>query len=231
MSSRATIPTRRAMAGTSLLEHASPAIWEAIDRISRDVRLDAGQTLFAQGDPGDALYVVEDGAIEISVLSPGGRKLSLNVMGPGDVFGEIALLDAGGRSASAMALLPSRLRQARRADLMAAMRASPDIATDFIDLLCERLRWVNGLLEDQAFLPLPVRLAKRLLDLEEKMGDRSGAVQISQAELADFLGATREAVARVLAAWRRRGWVELSRGVVRVADRTALDGVAGALDE
>jgi CRP-like cAMP-binding protein len=115
--------------------------------------------------------------------------------------------------------------------LFAALQADADLAFDFIQLLCGRLRWVSDLLEDRAFLPLPVRLAKRLLFLVDHIGDEGGTVPVSQGDLADFVAATREGVAKTLGIWRRRGWVYLTRGAVTVTDRAALAGVAGALDE
>jgi CRP-like cAMP-binding protein len=106
------------------------------------------------------------------------------------------------------------------------MRSSPELALQFVDLLCERLRTVSAKLEERAFLALPARLASRLLHLDDKIGDGGGGVAISQADLADFAGATREGVAKILAEWRALGWVSLSRGTVRILNRRALDAVA-----
>ena len=224
-------PLDHVFGGSSVLSGATDELRSLIERLAVEVEVEAGQTLFYQGDEGDALYMVDAGAVEISVVSSGGRKLSLNVMLPGDVFGEIALIDAKARTASATALRPSRLRCVRREDVFAALRARADLAFDFIQLLCARLRWVSDLLEDRAFLSLPARLAKRLLFLAEQMADENGVIPVSQSDLADFVAATREGVAKTLATWRRRGWVKLSRGTVTVVDRAALEGVAGALDE
>lgn len=214
-----------------ILSHATESLWRAIDDLAVELALPAGQTLFLQGDDGDALYFVDEGAVEISVLSPAGRKLSLNVMRAGDVFGEIALLDASNRTATAATIQPTKLRRVQRRDLFDLMNKRTELAFEFIHLLCSRLRWVHELLEDRTFLPLPVRLAKRLLILMDQVGKDDGAIRISQADLADFLGATREGVAKVLASWRQRAWIELARSTVRIADRKALEGVAAALDD
>lgn len=185
------------------------------------LELSPGEMLFGQGDDGDAFYIVETGEIEISVHAPDGRKLALDVMSAGEVFGEIALF-GGDRTATATALAESTVRRVRRADVISAIRDEPRLALDFIELLCVRLRSVSVRLEERAFLPLADRLAKCLLRLAEKVGEEDGTVTVSQADLADFVGATREAVAKCLAGWRSAGWINLSRGSVRIVDRAAL---------
>jgi CRP-like cAMP-binding protein len=102
------------------------------------------------------------------------------------------------------------------------LRKRPELALQFIDLLCARLRELSGKLEERAFESVPVRLASRLLYLDSKLGHQ-GRVAVSQAELADFVGATREGVAKALATWRTRNWVALSRGTVHILDRAALE--------
>lgn len=212
------------------MAEASPALRAALERVAKPVTVEAGAVLFSQNDPADALYILDDGEIEISVLSAGGRKLGLEVVTAGELFGEIGLF-AGSRTACATALGRARLRAVRRADLLAAIEHEPRLALEFIDILCERLRIVSSKLEDRWFLPLPTRLARRLLHLAEKRAAADGRVPVSQADLADFAGATRESVARALAVWREQGWVELSRGAIRVTNPQALEALAAAEDE
>ena len=192
--------------------------------------LGAGEVLFSQGDPGDAVYVVERGEVEISVLSLDGRKLALDIQRPGEVFGEIALF-GGDRTATATAITACVLRRIRRADVLEALRHRPELALEFIDILCERLRALSRKLEERSFLPVPVRVASRLLYLDGKLGGAGGEVAVSQADLADFVGATREAVAKTLAVWRARNLVALSRGSVRILDRAELEAVAASFRE
>ncbi len=188
--------------------------------------LRSGEVLFSQGDPGDSFYVIEHGEIEISVLANDGRKLALDILRDGEVFGEIALF-GGERTATAAALADCVLRQIRRADVLATLRRKPDLALDFIEALCDRLRSLSRKLEERAFLPVPVRLANRLLYLDAKLG-AAGRVTVSQADLADFVGATREGVAKVLAVWRSRNWVAVSRGSIEILERAALERVGDA---
>jgi CRP/FNR family transcriptional regulator, cyclic AMP receptor protein len=214
----------------SIFSAASPELRAAIERTAVGVTLAPGEFLFSQGDDADSFYILDEGDIEIGVLSPGGRKLALEVMTPGEIFGEIGLF-AGKRTASASAIGRARLRRVRRGDLLAAIRTEPDLALQFIDLLCERLRVVSEKLEERSFMPLPARLARRLLHLADKLAPTDGVIPVSQAALADFAGATREAVAKTLAVWRARGWVGLSRGVVQVRDKEALLLLAESADD
>jgi CRP-like cAMP-binding protein len=210
-----------------ILSGASAGLRQIVEGLAKRVHYEAGTTLFMQGDAGDTVYLVRDGEIEISVLSPAGRRLALDVMRKGDLLGEIALF-GGSRTATATTLKPCLLDQVRRADVLAAIRERPELALQFIDLLCDRLRSVSAKLEERTFMALPARMASRLLHLDGKIGDGSGSVPVSQAELADFVAATREGVAKTLAEWRDLGWVALSRGKVRILDRRALESAAQA---
>lgn len=214
----------------SVFSAASPELLAAVERAAVRVEVAAGTVLFQQGDEADAFYIVDDGEIEISVTSQGGKKLTLEIMTRGEIFGEIGLF-AGARTAGAMATGPARLRRVRRADLMASIRAEPALALQFIDMLCARLRVTSKMLEERTFLPLPTRLAGRLLHLGEKVGSKDGVVSVSQADLADFAGATREAAAKTLAGWRARGWIGLSRGAVQILDKPALAMLADSGDD
>jgi CRP-like cAMP-binding protein len=186
-----------------------------------------GEILFRSGDPGDALYGVVTGRIRISTGNADGREIFLNIMEPGDTFGEIALLDGGTRTATATAIEASELVSIRRAPLFELLEREPKSALELLRLCGERLRWTSGLLEDAAFLDAPARLAKRLLSLGELHGEKAGGgyrIRISQEELANFLGVSRQAVNEQLQDWKARGWVELGRGSVTVKDAAALRG-------
>lgn len=208
----------------SILAAATPDLRHAVDTVARDVPVAAGEVVCRQGETGDAFFIIDDGEIEISVLSADGRKLVLDVMTRGEIFGEIALF-GGTRTATATASCAGTLRRVRRADVMRVVRAQPDLALELIDLLCARLRAVSAKLEERAFSPVPMRLAGRLLYLADKVGDRDGGIAVTQSELADLVGATREAVAKTLGDWRSRNWIALSRGSVRLLDRAMLERI------
>jgi CRP-like cAMP-binding protein len=144
--------------------------------------------------------------------------VTLNILGPGDVFGEIALLDGKPRTAEAVAIEPCELFVVQRRDLLPLLGRDLGLAIRIIELLCARLRWVSDRREDAALLPMEARLARALLMLAEDYGSD---VQTSQQELADLVGASREKVNQQLQAWQREGLIALrrSRIMVTAADR------------
>ncbi|HEY8381235.1 MAG TPA: Crp/Fnr family transcriptional regulator [Microvirga sp.] len=195
---------------------------EAIDAITTLCvarRLDAEEVLFLKGDPGDALYAVRRGRVRIATGTEAGRRLTLNLLGPGDVFGEVALLDGSGRTADAIAAEPSELFMVYRRDFLDLLERQPKVAVQIIELLCQRIRWMSDRMEESVLLPLRARLAQRLLALSEDYG---AELDVSQEELAIFIGASRESVNRQLQAWRREGVVELGRSRIRLIDRARL---------
>ena len=162
---------REFLARHDLLGHLTP---EELDRLlapARVERLDEGQVLFRKGDPGDRLYVVLSGRISIGTTSEAGKEVVFNVLGRGEVFGEIALLDGKARTADATAMAESHLLVLDRADFMPFLERHPEVAARLIAVLCERVRWISESYEDALFLELPARLAKRLLVLAQSHGE------------------------------------------------------------
>src|SRR6478752_10139932 len=125
-------------------------------------QLGLGEMLFQKGDPGDALYGVRRGQIRIETGASDGSRLTLNFMGPGDLFGEVAVLDGESRSADATAGEASELFVLRREDFLAFLESEPKVAIKIIMLLCQRIRWQSERMEESMLQPLPVRLARRL---------------------------------------------------------------------
>ena len=206
----------------------SPAL-ERIAELAGQRSFRAGEIVFSQGDPGDALYAVVTGKIRISAGAADGREIFLNIMEPGDTFGEIALLDGGTRTASATATVPSELVSIRRDHFLGLLEREPRVALELLRLCGERLRWTSGLVEDAALLNASARLAKRLLSLGQLHGEHTGngvVLRISQEDLASFLGVSRQVVNQYLQDWKARGWVNLGRGVVIVRDEVALRNTA-----
>ena len=188
-------------------------------------RFQADDVIFRKDDPGTGLYGVVSGRVVVVADSAKGRELILNVFGPGEYFGEIALLDGEGRTATAIAREPSELLFLDRRHFMPFLARNPDVTTHIIQLLCRRLRRTNDLMEDSIFLPVSLRLAKQLQALVDVYGLQAEAeptFPVSQAELGRMLGVSREIVARQLAIWRRAGLVEMQRGRITLRDRAAL---------
>ena len=216
------IPIKFDLAKSELVKYLRKENQTLLIANSTKVSLTAGQNLFFQHDPGDAIYIVKFGAIEINIMSRDGKKLSLNVMQAGDVFGEIAALDGGLRTATATAVEPSELLRLDRAKMFQLIGQHPDLAMDFFQVLCARLRWVSQQVEDMALLDIEGRLANRLLILHRKFADPEGTLHLSQSELADFLGVTRESINKILQTWRANDLITLSRGSVRVCNPDGL---------
>ena len=190
----------------------------------------AGEMIFHEGDDADALYGVLEGRILCTVDSPDGKELTLNSFGPGTFFGEIAFLDGRGRTAAAVAREPSRLIFLRRDAFLPFLKRRPEAALRTIAFLCERLRRTTELVQDSAFLDVPTRLAKQLAALAQEYGARSGksgtlALNVSQQELAQMLGVSREIVSRQLAIWRQAGAIDIGRGRVVVHDVAFFDRI------
>lgn len=182
-------------------------------------RLDEGETLFMKGDPGDALYAVLKGQIRISTSNEEGRHYTLNLLGAGDVFGEIALLDGQPRTADATAAEAAELFMVRRRDFLDLLARRPDASGQIIAQLCSRLRYIIEQMEEVVLLPIGVRLARRLLALTDDFG---AELNVSQEVLAAFVGSTRESVNRQLRQWQAAGLVRLGRSRILVLDRDRL---------
>ena len=177
-----------------------------------------GSTIFAKGDPGDGLMGVLAGAVKISVPSADGRDVVLNIINEGGIFGEIALLDGHPRTADATAMSDCQLMIIERRDFLQFLRSQPDVTLKFIEILCARLRRTSEQVQDVTFLDLPTRLAKTLLRLTAE-GDAPAAkrkVTITQRELSQMIGMSRESTNKQLRAWAKRKWIELERGGVTV---------------
>ncbi|MGR3616485.1 MAG: Crp/Fnr family transcriptional regulator [Paracoccaceae bacterium] len=209
---------------TGFLSFASDRLKRLLASQATEIKLTQGEVLFEQGDDGDALFVIIGGTVEFSILSANGRKLSLDIMRPGAIFGEIALFDPGPRTATATALEPTCVRRVRNPDVLEQLKLHPDVAADMIRLAGQRMRWMSTQLNEQVFLPISSRLARKLLHLTSETGDRT--LRLSQSDLAEFVGATREAVSKILSAWKRDRVIDASRGGLTILNRDALTALA-----
>lgn len=211
---------------TGFLSEASDRLKAMLSAQATEISLERGEVLFEQGDEGDALFAILEGTLEVSFLAMSGRKLSLTLMRPGEIFGEIALFDNGPRTATIAAAERSRVLRVRQGDVMEQIRQHPDLAVDLIRLAGLRMRWMGSQLNEQVFLPMPIRLARKLLHLSGLQDDPSTRITLSQSELAEFVGATREAVSKTISTWKRDNVVEASRGGLMIQDFEALRELA-----
>ena len=196
----------------------------------REARFAKGEMLFARGDPGSHLYVVVEGQVRLAIGTSAGDELSFEIVGPGAVFGEIAVLDGLPRSAEAVALIPTVAYLLDRQDFLSLRRQNPAVSEAVIAFLCARLRRVSDRFEDLALYPLEVRLARFLLvalgDREAPAGRRLPLeLRYSQSELAQLLGASRPKINGALGALEREG--AIGRTLDRLfCDRAKLRSIA-----
>lgn len=201
-----------------------PSIIETLARLCSIRSVPAGTTLFQKGDVGDALYGVRRGQVSIETGTESGQRNILSILGAGDLFGEIALLDGQGRTADAVASEATELFALRRADVLTTIAREPRVGIKLIEILCRRLRAVSNHVEQCLTLKLEARLAQRLIALAEDFGEE---VAITQEQLARYVGATRESVNRQLRLWQSTGLVDIRRGCIVVRNAAALRATHG----
>jgi CRP/FNR family cyclic AMP-dependent transcriptional regulator len=197
-----------------------------IDRLlahSRVVRHPAGHEIFAKGSLGQSMMLVLTGTVRIGSLSLEGKEIVFNIIGQGETFGEIALLDGLERSADATAMTDCELLVVERRDFLPLLQAHPEMCLLLIGILCRRLRRTSEQVEDVMFRHLESRIAKALLQLAENTGRPE--VRLSQRELGNIVGSSRESVNKQLQIWQRDGLVDLAKGAILIRDAAALDAL------
>ncbi|NMR18710.1 Crp/Fnr family transcriptional regulator [Cellulomonas fimi] len=192
------------------------------------IELARGDVLFHEGEPGDRLYVIERGKIKLGRRSNDGRENLLSVLGPGEMFGELSLFDPGPRTATASVVADARLQELAHRDLVAWLQTNPAVAKHLLQALARRLRRTNEALADLVFSDVPGRVAKALLDLSTRFGEpvEDGlrvAHDLTQEELAQLVGASRETVNKALADFAARGWVRREGRAVVLLDVDRLE--------
>ncbi|HEU0287428.1 MAG TPA: Crp/Fnr family transcriptional regulator [Nocardioidaceae bacterium] len=187
-----------------------------------ETRIGRGDVLFHEGDSGDRLYVVTDGKIKLGRTSADGRENLLAILGPGQMFGELSLFDPGPRSATATAVTPCTLMSLGHDELLRWLEDQPSVARALLHQLAARLRKTSDVVADLVFSDVPGRVAKALLDLSRRFGRTADDGihvhhDLTQEELAQLVGASRETVNKALADFAMRGWLRLEpRSVVLI---------------
>jgi len=220
---------RQALSRSALFGALPDDACSALAELAHARRFGAGASICREGEADGTLFVVVQGRIRISSNSVDGVERYLNELGPGDVCGEIALLDGGARSASATAVDDCELYCIERRAFFALLERTPALARGVIELLCRRVRWLTELFEASAFLGIPARLARwlsMLATLQGAAGERGVEIRISQQELADFLGVSRQSVNEILRSWQREGFIDIGRGRVVVRENARLQRAA-----
>ena len=206
---------------------------EAFDQLCRYAKystLKRGATIYSKGDPGNSLVAVVSGTVKISVSSADGRSAILNLIGPGEIFGEVAVLDGQARTADCTANTNCEIFIIDRREFLPFVRSQPALAMKFIELLCARLRWTSDQVEQIILQNLPGRLASALIRLTEKhkQEPKGRTIAVTQQEISEMVGMTRESINKQLRAWAARDWVRLEHGAIVVLNVGALRELAEA---
>ncbi len=186
-------------------------------------RLERGDILFREGETGDSLYVIGEGKIKLGRSSSDGRENLVAILGPGEMFGELSLFDPGPRTMTATAVAETQLLGLGNDSLTGLLTGRPEVAKALLAALAQRLRRTNEHLADLVFTDVPGRVAKALLDLAERFGRpvEEGVMvshDLTQEELAQLVGASRETVNKALADFAGRGWLKLEARAVLLLD-------------
>jgi CRP/FNR family transcriptional regulator, cyclic AMP receptor protein len=187
------------------------------------IKLGKGTVLFSEGDEGDHLYVIVEGKLKLGTSSGDGRENLLSVLGPGEMFGELSLFDPGPRTATATAVTDVRLLSLGHDKVIPWVTQHPQVALDLLGRLSQRLRRTNEVVGDLVFSDVPGRVAKALIDLGERFGKETPEGlyvnhDLTQEELAQLVGASRETVNKALADFAGRNWIRLDGRAVLILD-------------
>lgn len=193
-----------------------------------EIDLSRGEVLFREGEPGDRLYVIGSGKIKLGRRSTDGRENLLSILGPGEMFGELSLFDPGPRTATASAVSEATVHELGHQALVSWVEAHPGVATHLLNALARRLRRTNETLADLVFSDVPGRVAKALLDLSNRFGEQTDeglrvAHDLTQEELAQLVGASRETVNKALADFAARNWVRREGRAIVLLDVDRLE--------
>jgi CRP/FNR family transcriptional regulator, cyclic AMP receptor protein len=193
----------------------TPSAIEKLASHARSVDVPAGTRIFCKGDPGHGLLASLSGLVKISTSSANGREIVLNLIGPNEVFGEIALLDGGPRTADATAVTRCQLLVLDRRDILPLLEQDAAIGIRLLEVVTRRLRRTSEQVEDLSFEGAPVRLAKTLLQLAEVQNTRRmprPRILITQKALGQTVGLSRETINKHLQAWRHAGLISIDKG-------------------
>ncbi|MEA2881211.1 MAG: family transcriptional regulator, cyclic receptor protein [Bradyrhizobium sp.] len=198
----------------------APEIRDKLGVCAKTRNVPRGSIIFSKGDAGTSLFTVCSGTVQVIVPSVDGKSAVFNFIGDGDVFGEIALLDGRPRTADAVAFTDCKLMTIDRRDFIPLLRGRPEVAIKLIEVLCGRLRQTTEQVQDLMFLDLKGRLVKSLLRLSQK--ETSGRISISQNDLSQIVGMSREMINKQLQVWANNHWILLERKRITVLRPDAL---------
>jgi CRP-like cAMP-binding protein len=222
------------LANVELFSGFSDKQLEGVCQVAHVKTLKRRDELFHKGDEGGEVYVVSSGKLKVLTTSIEGDDVVFSILGPGEVFGEVALLGAMRRTASVSAIEDCTLVAINRRDFMSYVKTDPDVAAKLLSVLAMRIKRVSELVEDTLFLNLPLRLAKKLLALGRIYGKSTPEglridLKLSQEEWGDLVGATRESVNKQMRQWVEAGVVQMDSGYVVILNAVELEKLDSAV--
>jgi CRP/FNR family cyclic AMP-dependent transcriptional regulator len=217
------------LSGSSLFCQLTPTELETLAKNAHIRHFVAKQIIIEQGSRGDEMYAVVHGRLKVTRSNNDGREINLAILEGGEIFGELAMLDGAPRNASVEALEDGELLVLQRSAVDQYLAHHPHVMRSLITSLCERLRSANDLVQDTLFLPLPQRLAKVLRQLAHNHGDTNEDgvridLKMTQQDLANFVGASRESVNKQLSQWEDNGYLKMKSGYIQIIQITQLPG-------
>ena len=223
--------TLQFLANVPIFENLSTEQLQPLGDKMRTRKYQRGEVVFHQDDPGDRMHIIVEGRVRISLDSDDGREKDVALLQPGECFGEMALLDGSNRSAKATAVEEIETLVLMREDFLEFIREYPEVATHTTAVLTNRLRNANQMMGDLAFLDVPTRVAKQLLELATKQlagAEPNGEIEIAigQDELARLVGSSRETVSRALTSYRRMGLLTTFHRRISITDLRGLERMA-----
>ena len=211
------------LARAGIFQNVEPAAAEALAQSLEPVEFPRGHVIFAEGEPGDRLYIIMSGKVKLGRKSPDGRENLLWIAGPADMFGELSIFDPGPRTATATAVTDARVARLRKQALRPWLTNRPEIAEQLLRVIARRLRRTNNMLAELIFTDVPGRVARALLQFAQRFGSQEAGLlrvthDLTQEEIAQFVGASRETVNKALADFAHRGWLRLEGKSVLILD-------------
>ena len=215
---------RRAPLFTALDDAQAASLRASMD----SVKISKGGILFKEGDEGEHVYVIVNGKLKLGTSSGDGRENLLSILGPGEMFGELSLFDPGPRTSTATAVTDAKLLSLSHEKLIPWLKGNPEVSLHLLARLAQRLRRTNEAVGDLVFSDVPGRVAKALMDLGPRFGKSTDEGlfvhhDLTQEELAQLVGASRETVNKALADFAGRGWLKLDGRAVLITDVERLE--------
>ena len=210
----ATVPLFSTLDGEELEQFAA---------LMREKTYPKGSVIVFEDDPGDSLFIVHSGRVKVVLVAEDGREVILGVLGVGEYFGELSLIDDQPRSAHVIAMEDASLLVLRREDFRKRVESNPKVAWSLLHELSRRLRRADGKIGGLVLLDVPGRIARLLLDMAEEGGADSIDKPLTHQTIAQMIGASRETVSRAMREFQDAGWINVERRRISVSDRPALE--------